>query len=119
MHESPVKVVGMLSINRAFPQSGVRVGDEAYALPVEAENLAQGYHPALPWEESLLREECDIHTQPPVPEAAPEEVPVEQVGDPLADPNAQQGAVTETVPGAPAEPVQGGVTEQQPEQIPA
>ena len=116
MHEAPLKVVGMLSINRAFPQSGVHVGDEAYALPIEEENLAQGYHPALPWEESPLREECDIHSQPPAPEPAPEGTAVEEVRDPLTDPNAEQQPAAESTqqPAAePAQPVQGEAAGQQ------
>ena len=89
MYETPIKIVGMLSINRAFPVPGVRVGDEAYALPIEEEDLANGYYPAVPWEESPLRSTCDIHTQPPAPELPPEEQPVEIVSDPLGDPNGQ------------------------------
>ena len=93
--------IGLLTVQRTFPMSGIVVKDQEYAI-IRDEELPKGYYPALSPNGNYYGDECLLHTEESL---EPEEDP-NGVGalDP-EDPGSGEGAGT-TEPADPVEPTE-------------
>ncbi len=65
-----VHKAGLLNIVRAFPRSGIYVGDQQYVIS-QAE-VPAGYYPAVSTNPDPISQECYVHTEESLPQEEPD-----------------------------------------------